>query len=167
MHAFRGLAASTLFALCATGCNTYMTSRVSEDRGTRGFPFVFQKPYLITITYEDNTTSNHFALIPTLYAVDAERTAFGTTKAEFENTADAFPLKTKTELDQKIPENIAAITNLLKELGVKVPGAKPVQPPGAPDFKFLPDLTFDKSIKSVTVSSFESLKSCPAPAQGR
>ena len=130
------------------GCNTYRTSRVPESGSVRGYPFVFMKPYIVTVTYDDNTESVHVLSVPTLYAVDSERAALGLTKTEFENGPDGFALKTKTDLDQKIPENLKAVTELLKELGVTVTGAPA---PGSPPAQFQPDLLAGNTVRKITL----------------
>jgi len=150
MLAPRSLVRLSLLLLAAaalSACNTYSTTRVPEYGSARGYPFIFQKPYLVTITYTDGEKSLHFVTVPTLFAVDSERAALGTTKTEFENAPDGFASKTKTDLDQKVPENLDSITALLRQLGVTAAGA-PVAP-GAPELKFNPDLPLDKSIASI------------------
>lgn len=140
-------AATTLF-----GCNTYTTTRVPKDGSARGYPFIFQQPYLATVTYSDNTSTVHLVSVPTLYAVDAERAALGTTTSKFENFADGFAYKSDTVLDQKIPENLAAITELLKELGVKT--GEGTQAREVREAKITPNL-LDKPIKSIELKSLQ------------
>lgn len=138
-------------ALCGViGCQTYRTTRVHDDAAARGYPFVFQKPYIAQVTYTDGSRSAHVVQIPTLYAVDVERAAFGLTKASFENTGDGFASKASVDLDQKVPENIKAISDLLTSLGLKLSGAPAA--PGAPPVEFQPELTPGKEVKSIEVS---------------
>jgi hypothetical protein len=135
-----------------SGCNTYSTTQVRNGT-VRGFPFIFAKPYVATVTYADDSTSTHMVSVPTLYAVDTERSAIGVTKVSFENNTDGFIQKSSSELDQKIPENIAAITTLLEKLGVKVAGTPSA--PGAPSTTFDPPLDPAKSVKKIEFKPVE------------
>lgn len=137
-----------LIVLFAMGCQTYQTSRVAEHGSTRGYPFIFQKAYLAKVTYTDGTKSAHIVGISILYAVDIERAPLGTTKGSFENSEDGFALKSEVDLDQKTPENITAITELLKTLGVSLAGAAPTAF-AAPPVTFMPDLDPGKQVATI------------------
>ncbi len=132
-----------LLCISATGCTTFETSQVSREGATRGYPFIFSKPYRAVVTYTDNTQSAHILSVPTLYAVDVKQSPFGTTDTSLENNDDGFAKKTTAKIDQKVAENLGAVTNLLKELGIKVAGAAA---PGAPDAVFSPDLVPGKNV---------------------
>lgn len=148
------IAAAMVAALSLVGCQTYSIEKVSDEGAARGYPFIFQKPYLATVTYADGSPSTvHVASVPVLFGVDVERAALGTTNTEFESTEAGWLKKGTADLDQKIPENIAAITELLKTLGVTVANA-PVAP-GAPEVTFQPDIPAGTPIAGITFTAIK------------
>jgi len=129
------------------GCTTFQTRKVVDDQITNGYPFIFNKPYTALVKYDDSTTSTHILSLPTLYAVDVKQSPLGTTDTSLENNEDGFAKKATAKIDHKIPENIGAVTELLKELGVKASGA-----PGAPEPIFNPELDLTKTVVSIQLS---------------
>ena len=142
--------ACALLPLLLFGCTTFETQKVTDGAPAKGYPFVFSKPYSALVTYTDGTSSTHILSIPTLYAVDVKQSPLGTTDTSLENTDQGFAKKSTAKIDQKIPENIAAITELLKQLGVTATGAPGA--PGAPTPTFVPDLALNKQIASMTLT---------------
>jgi len=147
------MAITALVSVVVAGCTSFETRRVSDDGTTSGFPFIFKKTYIAVVTYFDDSRTSHILSVPTLYAVDVKQSPLGTSDILVENSDSGFAKKATAKIDHKIPENIGALTALLKELGVKS-----AADPGIEMFTAATKSIFDpgltpKPVKSISLTS--------------
>jgi hypothetical protein len=125
----------------APWARTFLVQDASSGEPTRGHPFIYYEPQVAIATWQPAQeglqpyTTHHITVLPRLMAVDAERALLGTTTATFTNHSDG-TLQTGTiTVDQKIPEVISAMGDLVTDIGgITKDGTRATEPSSLPQF---------------------------------
>ena len=97
-------------------------------------------------------TTQHLCRLPTLYTVDVVKAPIGLTKAEMTYGSDFELTKSSAELDQKVPETLDALANLIPKIesAAKLTAGAPFNP-----YQFYPALPADARILSIEFCEIE------------
>jgi len=122
----------------APWARTFVVQEMTCGKPTRGHPFLQYEMQKAVATWardgnmQDTYTTVHVTSVPKLMTIDAERALLGTTEAAFTNNPDGTLLSSSSKVDQKIPEIISAVGDVMKSI--------PAGTRGRPECAFAPDL---------------------------